>query len=41
MFNYPKVSKILKAFTKMEGDILVLFIWRGDISNINATSEEA
>jgi len=26
IFNYLKVSKILKAFTKMEGDIPVLFI---------------
>jgi len=26
MFNYLKVSKILKVFAKMEGDIPVLFI---------------
>jgi len=41
IFNYPKVGKILKVFAKMEGDIPVLFIWRGDIGNVNATSEEA
>jgi len=41
MFNHPKVSKILKALTKMEGDILILFIWQGDISNVNVISEEA
>jgi len=41
MFNYPKVGKILKALTKIEGDIPVLFIWQGDISNVNVTSEEA
>jgi len=26
IFNYPKVGKILKALTKMERDIPVLFI---------------
>jgi len=41
IFNYPKVSKILKALTKMEGDIPVLFIWQGDISDVNTISEEA
>jgi len=41
MFNYPEVGKILKALTKMEGDIPVLFIWRGDISDVNTISEKA
>jgi len=41
MFNYPKVSKILKVFVKIEGDIPVLFIWQGDISNVNAISKKA
>jgi len=41
IFNYPKVSKILKVLTKMEGDILVLFIWQGDISDVNVISKKA
>ena len=41
MFNYPKVSKILKVLAKIEGDIPVLFIQQGDIGNVNITSEEA